>query len=94
MRVVFALRDHHDRHGGVDRADLGEQLETAAARHLLVEQDYAVGLAAQQGEGIVAVRRLLDGKALLLEEAAVCREAFDFIVHPENALGTRHRCRS
>ena len=93
-RIVLALRDHHDRHGGVDRADLGEQLEPAAAGHLLVEQDYAVRLAPQQGEGIVTVRRLLDGKALPLEEAAVCRETFDFIVHPQNALGTRHRCQA
>ena len=75
----------------VDRADGLEQLEAAAPGHLLVEQHDAVRLALQQGERIVAVRRLLDRKALLLEEEEVGREAFDLIVHPEDALGAGHR---
>ena len=37
-RLVLALRHHHDRHRGVDGADLAQQLEAAAAGHLLVEQ--------------------------------------------------------
>src|SRR6185436_7707808 len=42
QRVIFALRHHDDRHGGIDRADLGDQVDAAPPGHLLVEQDHAV----------------------------------------------------
>ena len=87
---IFALRHHHHGHGGIDAADFTEQLEAAAARHLLVEEHHAVGLPAQEREGVVSVRRLLDGESLLFEEEAVPGEAFDFVIDPQNALGTRH----
>ncbi len=90
QRVVLALRHHHHGHGGIDGADLGQQLEPAAAGHLLVEQHDAVGLAPQHGERVVAVRRLRHRESLLLEKAAVRGEAIDFVVNPENALRTRH----
>ena len=71
--LVLALRDHHDRHGRIDGADFGNEVEPAAAGHLLVEQDHAVRLAAQQGERVVPVGRLLHREPLPFEEAAVCR---------------------
>ena len=89
--VALALRHHHDRHGGVDRADLAQQLEAAPAGHLLVQQHDAVRLPPQQRQRVVAVRRRRHGKALLFEEAAVRGEPFDLVVHPENALRTLHR---
>src|SRR2546422_3833859 len=42
-------------HRRIDGPDLADQLEPAPAGHLLVEQHDAVGLASQQGEGVVAV---------------------------------------
>ncbi|PYO94202.1 MAG: hypothetical protein DMD62_07030 [Gemmatimonadetes bacterium] len=39
------------------------------------------------------MRRLRDGKSLLLEKPPVCGEAVDFVVDPENTLRTRHRAR-
>ena len=92
--LVLALRHHHHRHGRVDRADLGEELEAATARHLLVEQHDAVRPAPQQGERVVTVRGLLDRESLGLEEAAVRRETVDLVVNPQNALGIQHRCLS
>src|SRR5207253_11350800 len=82
----------HD-HGypGVDGADLADKLEPAPARHLLVEQYDAVGLATQQREGVVAVRRRCDGEPLGLEKEKVGGEPLHFVVHPENGLGPRHR---
>ena len=74
----------------VDGPDGAEQLEPAAARHLLVEQHDAVRLALQQDQGVVAVGRGLHGEALLLQEQDVGREAFDLVVHPENASWPRH----
>ena len=44
------------------RADGAEELEPAPARHLLVEQHHAVGLALEQGEGVVAVGGRLHGE--------------------------------
>ena len=93
QRVVFALRHHDHGHGRIDGADLGQQIEAAAARHLLVEQHDAVRLPPQHREGVVAVRRLRHRESLLLEKAAVCGEAVHFVVDPENALRTRHRAR-
>src|SRR5262245_4718779 len=91
--VVFALRHHDDGHGGIDGADFGDQLEAAAAGHLLIEQHHAVRLAAQHRERVIAVRRLRHGEPLLLQKAAVRGEAVDFVVNPENALRTRHLAR-
>ena len=71
-------------------ADGAEELEPPPARHLLVEQDHAVGLALEQDEGVVAVGGGLHGEALLLQEQDVGREALDLVVHPEDALGTGH----
>ncbi len=87
---IFALRHHDDGHGGIDAADFAEQLEPAFAGHLLVQEHHAVRLPAQEREGIVSVRRLLDGESLLFEEAAVPGEAFDFVIDPQDALGARH----
>ena len=91
---VLALRDHHHRHRGIDGADFREQLEAAAAGHLLVEQHDAVGLAAQQRERVVAVGGLRHGKALLFEEQTMGREPLDLVVDPENVFGTGHACLS
>ena len=88
--VVFALRHHHDRHRRIDRADFRNQVETAAAGHLLVEQHDAVGLPPQHRDRVVAVRRLRHREPLLLEKTPVRGEAVHFIVNPENALRTRH----
>ena len=87
---LLALGHHDDRHAVVDGADGAKQLEPAAAGHLLIEQDHAVRLALQQDQGVVAVRGGLDGEALFLEEQDVGREAFDLVVHPEDALGAGH----
>jgi hypothetical protein len=87
---VFALGDHHHGHGGIDAADFTQELEAAASGHLLVEQHDAVGLPAQQRQGVVSMGRLLDGKSLLLEKAAVPGESFDFVIDPQDALGARH----
>jgi hypothetical protein len=89
--VVFALCDHHDGHGGIDQPDFRQQIEPAPAGHLLVEQHDAVGLAPQQRERVVAVRRLLHGESLLFEIQAMRGEPFHLVIHPENALGARHR---
>ena len=87
---LLALGHHHHRHGVVEGPDGAEQLEAAAAGHLLVEQHHAVGLPLQQHERVVAVRGGLDGESLLLEEQDVRREALDLIVDPQDALGTGH----
>ena len=87
---LLALGDHHDRHAVVDGPDGPEQLEPAAAGHLLVEQDDAVRLALEQDQRVVAVGGRLHGEALLFEEEDVRREALDLIVDPENALGAGH----
>ena len=57
---LLALGHHDHRHRVVDRADGLEQLQPPAARHLLVEQHDAVGLALQQHQRVVAVGGLLD----------------------------------
>ena len=88
--VILALRDHHHRHRRIDRAHLRNQLDATPSRHLLVEQHDAVRLAPQHREGIVAMRRLRHREALLLEKAAVRRQAIDFVVDPENTFRTGH----
>jgi len=87
QRLLLALRHHHHGHRRVDGADLRQQLQPALARHLLVEQHEAVRLAAQQRERIVAVRGLLDGEPLLLEELAVGGEPLHLVVDPQDGLG-------
>jgi heptosyltransferase-2 len=67
-----------------------QQIEPAAAGELLVEQHDRVRLATQHHERVVAVRRLRDGEALLLEEVTVGGETPDLVVHPEDRAGTRH----
>src|SRR5256885_3579502 len=89
--LVLALRDHHDGHGGVERADLADQLESASPRHLLVQQHDAVGLAPQQRERVVAMGRGGHREPLVLEEAPVRGESFDFVIHPEDGFRPHHR---
>ena len=52
---LLALGHHDHRHAVIDGPDGAEQLQPPAARHLLVEQHDAVGLALEQDEGVVAV---------------------------------------
>src|SRR5207253_1633444 len=59
--------------------------------HLLVEQHDAVGLAPQQRERVVAVRRRRDAEPLGFQKATVGGEPLHFVVHPQNRLGPRHR---
>ena len=87
--LVLALGDHHDGGGGIDGADLVEQLEAAAARELFVHQDHAVRPAAQQGERVVAVRGLGDCEPLLLEEVAVGGHRGQVGVSPSDARDHR-----
>ena len=54
---LLALGHHHDRHAVVDGPDGAEQLQPPPARHLLVEQHDAVGLALEQHQRVVAVGR-------------------------------------
>src|SRR5216683_1240188 len=89
--LVLALGDHHDRHGGVERADLADQLEPASPGHLLVQQHDAVRLAPQQRERVVAVGGGGHREPLALEEAPVRGEALDFVVYPEDGLRPHHR---
>src|SRR5881409_2356567 len=88
---VLALRDHHHGHGGVERADLADQLEAASAGHLLVQQDDAVGLAPQQRERVVAVGRGGHREPLVLQKAPVRGESLDFVIHPEDGLRPHHQ---
>ena len=74
----------------VDGPDRLEEFQPPPPGHLFVEQDYAIGLTLEQHQGVVAVRRGLDGKALLFEEEDVRRETLDLVVHPQNALGSGH----
>ena len=89
QRLFLALRHHDDRHRRIDGANLRQELQPALAGHLFVEEHEAVRLAAQQGERIVAVRGLLDGEPLLLEELAVRGEALHLVVDPEDVLRAR-----
>jgi hypothetical protein len=83
--------DHHDGRGGIDGADLVEQIEAPPPRQVLVHQDHGVRPAAQQGQRIVAVRGLGHREPMLLEEPSVGLETFDFVVDPEDRFGARHR---
>ena len=87
---LLALGDHDHRHAVVDGSDGLEDFQAPPAGHLLVEQDDPVGLALEKDQGVVSMRRGLDGEALLLEEQDVRRETLDLIVHPENAFGSGH----
>ena len=62
------LVDHDDGHGLVQRPDGAEELEPAAAGHLLVEQDHAIGLALEHDEGVITMGAGVDGETLFLEK--------------------------
>jgi heptosyltransferase-2 len=57
---------------------------------MLVQQHHAVGLALEQYEGVVSVGGLFDLKSMLLEKEDVRGQAFNLIIHPEDALGAWH----
>ncbi len=89
---VLRFRHHHDGHGGVQLADQAEQVEAAAARHLLVHQHHAIGAAPEQLERVVAVRGRGDLVAVVGQEAAMRLEPLGLVVHPQDALGPRRHC--
>ncbi len=87
---LLALGDHHHRHAVVEGPNGAEELEPATARHLLVEQHHAVGLALQQHQRVVTVGGGLDDESLLFQEEHVGCQAFHLVVDPKDALGTGH----
>ena len=86
----FALRDHDDRHGRVDRPNFGNQLQATLSGKLLIEQNHAVGSAPQQRDRIIPMGRTLHFIPLLFEKEHVCGERFHLVINPENCLRTCH----
>ena len=91
-RLLFlALGDHHDRHAsGPPRGWPGKISRPRRPGICSSSRTTPYGLALQQHQRVVAVRRLVDREAVLLEEEDVGREALDLVVHPEDALGAGH----
>ena len=78
------------RFGSISRSSR-ERLETARARHLLVEQDEVERTTSHQLGGVVGVRRGLDLEPLVTQEHAVRLEQLRLVVDPEDGLGlVRH----
>ena len=91
-RVLFALGDHHDRHGRQHLADVLVRIQSACAGHLLIKQHQVVRAPSQELERVVGVRRRLDVIALVSEQESMRFEKLRFVVHPENRFcHQRHR---
>ena len=89
--VLLALGDHDDLKVRVDLPQLGQRLEAAHPRHLLVEKDQVERTPSHELGGVVGVRRGLDLEPFVTQEHAVWLEQLRLVVDPEDGLGlVRH----
>ena len=82
--LLLALGDEDHGHPEITRLDLIERGEATEARHHLVEEHEIETRRTERFERILAVRDRHDLEPLLLEEADVGREEFDFVVGPQH----------
>jgi hypothetical protein len=71
-------------------ADGLKEIEAAASRHLLIEEDHSVWLALEKDESVVSMCSGLDREALLFEEENMRGETLDLVVDPQNASWPWH----
>lgn len=72
--LLFTFRHHHDRCGGRHFLDTGQCLQSAHARHILIQKYEVEVLLVTEIQGIVAIADRHHLIALLLEKKSMCLE--------------------
>ena len=84
--LLFALGNHDDGRRGCCLLDALQGLQSADARHVLIEKDEVIGLFTTAVEGIVSVGDGIYGISFLLQEEDVRLQQVNFVVNPKQLI--------